>query len=304
MLFSEALDSKAKTKAKSKKDKQKEQADRLKKDESDKVKLLKDYPFIADEMLAMSGIMNDLSPEELDTELANFMKTGQSDKLTLEQVIELQRAKMRSEGRMGTPVTEESLAAWKKRKADKKMAEIKAKVCIILSLALSLSLSFLVAKKNVIWYIRNILVTVVGCMRLILFTQQADAEMKKKKGGKGLSVLNGKELFQYKQELFIDDDEADDDVYERRSDADEDEEVEGEDAMAGPDGSCGGGGSTTSKAHFFDDSGGAAAGGGGAAEDSGKAPSRSAAEEVKFKESLYLDEDEDLDDLDDLSDED
>ena len=144
MLFSEALDSKAKTKAKSKKDKQKEQADRLKKDESDKVKLLKDYPFIADEMLAMSGIMNDLSPEELDTELANFMKTGQSDKLTLEQVIELQRAKMRSEGRMGTPVTEESLAAWKKRKADKKMAEIKAKVCIILSL----SLSFLFAKER------------------------------------------------------------------------------------------------------------------------------------------------------------
>ena len=148
MLFSEALDGKAKTKAKSKKDKQKEQADRLKKDESDKVKLLKDYPFIADEMLAMSGIMNDLSPEELDAELANFIKTGQSDKLTLEQVIELQRAKMRSEGRMGTPVTEESLAAWKKRKADKKMAEIKAKVCIILSRSLSLSLSFLFAKKR------------------------------------------------------------------------------------------------------------------------------------------------------------
>ena len=297
MLFSEALDSKAKAKAKSKKDKQKEQADRLKKDESDKVKLLKDYPFIADEMLAMSGIMNDLSPEELDAELASFIKTGQSDKLTLEQVIELQRAKMRSEGRMGTPVTEESLAAWKKRKADKKMAEIKAKVRIILFL--------LFAKKDAIWYIRDILVTVVGCMRFILFTPQADAEMKKKKGGKGLSVLNGKELFQYKQELFVDDDEADDDVYERRSDADEDEEVEGEDAMAGPDGSCGGGGSsTTSKAHFFDDSGDAAAGGGGAAEESRKAPSRSAAEEVKFKESLYLDEDDDLDDLDDLSDED
>ena len=153
MLFSEALDSKAKTKAKSKKDKQKEQADRLKKDESDKVKLLKDYPFIADEMLAMSGIMNDLSPEELDTELANFMKTGQSDKLTLEQVIELQRAKMRSEGRMGTPVTEESLAAWKKRKADKKMAEIKAKVCIILSLARSLSLSLFFFPCSIVFYI-------------------------------------------------------------------------------------------------------------------------------------------------------
>ena len=72
--------------------------------------------------------MNDLSPEELDAELASFLRTGSSDKLTLEQVIELQRAKMRAEGRTGTPVTEESLAAWKQRKADAKMAEIKAKV--------------------------------------------------------------------------------------------------------------------------------------------------------------------------------
>ena len=29
--------------------------DKLKKEENDKTKLLKDYPFIADEMLAMSG---------------------------------------------------------------------------------------------------------------------------------------------------------------------------------------------------------------------------------------------------------
>ena len=86
LLFSEALDSKAKQKEKSKKDKQKEQADKLKKEENDKTKLLKDYPFIADEMLAMSGIMNDLTPEELDAELQNFLRTGESDKLTLEQV--------------------------------------------------------------------------------------------------------------------------------------------------------------------------------------------------------------------------
>ena len=58
LLFSEALDSKAKQKEKSKKDKQKEQADKLKKEENDKTKLLKDYPFIADEMLAMSGYVS------------------------------------------------------------------------------------------------------------------------------------------------------------------------------------------------------------------------------------------------------
>jgi len=35
-----------------------------------------------------------------------------------------------------------------------------------------------------------------------------DKEMKKKKGGKGLSVLSGRDLFAYKRELFKDDEEA------------------------------------------------------------------------------------------------
>ena len=86
LLFGEVLDSKTQQKEKSKRDKQKQQADKLEEGRSDKVKLLKDYPFIADEMLAMSGIMNDLTPEELDAELQNFLRTGESDKLTLEQV--------------------------------------------------------------------------------------------------------------------------------------------------------------------------------------------------------------------------
>ena len=37
-----------------------------------------------------------------------------------------------------------------------------------------------------------------------------DAELKKKKGGKGLSVLSGRELFSYKQDLFKDDGDDDD----------------------------------------------------------------------------------------------
>eukprot|EP01083_Nonionella_stella_P037592 102465_1 len=40
-----------------------------------------------------------------------------------------------------------------------------------------------------------------------------DAELKKKKGGKGLSVLSGRELFSYKSDLFKDDDAAGDDTY-------------------------------------------------------------------------------------------
>ena len=95
-------------------------------------------------MLAMSGILNEMEPEELDAELANFMRTGTSEKLTLEQVIELQRAKMRADGIVGTPVTEESLAVWKAARAERKRAANAALV---------------------------------------------EAELKKKKGGKGLSIL-------------------------------------------------------------------------------------------------------------------
>lgn len=121
-------------------------------------------------------MLNDLSPEELDAELKNFMKNGESTLLTLEQVIELQRAKMRAEGNPGTPVTEASLAAWKHRRAEKRQLAANAKV---------------------------------------------EAELKKKKGGKGLSVLSGKELYSYNATLFVDDDDADIDEYERCSDAED-----------------------------------------------------------------------------------
>lgn len=33
-----------------------------------------------------------------------------------------------------------------------------------------------------------------------------EAEMKKKKGGKGLAILSGRDLFEYKRDLFVDDD--------------------------------------------------------------------------------------------------
>ena len=65
LLFGEALDSKTQQKEKSKRDKQKQQADKLRKDESDKVKLLKDYPFIADEMLAMSGYVSSIQTQRM-----------------------------------------------------------------------------------------------------------------------------------------------------------------------------------------------------------------------------------------------
>lgn len=39
-----------------------------------------------------------------------------------------------------------------------------------------------------------------------------EAELRKKKGGKGLSVLSGRDLYEYKKELFVDDEDAADDI--------------------------------------------------------------------------------------------
>lgn len=39
-----------------------------------------------------------------------------------------------------------------------------------------------------------------------------EAELKKKKGGKGLSILSGRDLYEYKKELFVDDENAADDI--------------------------------------------------------------------------------------------
>mmetsp|Transcript_22885 Transcript_22885/g.42042 ORF Transcript_22885/g.42042 Transcript_22885/m.42042 type:complete len:327 (+) Transcript_22885:76-1056(+) len=254
MLFSAAVGPESKSKAaeKSKQAKAKEQEAELKKTVVEKDTLLKDYPFIADEMLAMTGMLSDLTPEELDAELDTFLKTGISEKLTLEQVIELQRAKMRSAGNMGTPVTEVTLAKWKADRAARRA---------------------LVAKDKV------------------------EAEMRKKKGGKGLSVLSGRELFIYNQSLFVDDEDADNDEYERHSDAEDDEEDEEGHGCSGLGGDDYLGAEDTSS--VGDTSRGAA--------EAGEATKVEAASEqvaVALQESLYLDgSDDDFDDLDDDDDE-
>lgn len=38
--------------------------------------------------------------------------------------------------------------------------------------------------------------------------KRVEAELRKKKGGKGLAVLSGKDLYEYKKDLFKDDDDA------------------------------------------------------------------------------------------------
>lgn len=233
-LFNEALDgSGGLKKQKTKKEKQKEQEASVKKVDKDKDALMKDYPFIADEMLAMTGMLNDMSPEELDRELAAFKATGVSEKLTLEQIIELERAKMRAEGRTGTPVTEDSLARWKADRAEKRRLANMAKV---------------------------------------------EAELKKKKGGKGLAVLTGKDLFAYNQSLFVDDEEADAEKYERQSDDDQEDDNDCEGAAADYENSA------PAAQVVVENSAGESV-------------------TVALQESLYLDgDDDDLDGLDDLSD--
>lgn len=112
---------------------------------------------------------------------------------TLEDEVESQRqkkvAELKASGK-GTPVTEESFAAWQDRKRKRKLE----------------------ANKKLV-----------------------DAEMKKKKGGKGLGVLSGRALYEFKQELFADKNtDGVDLTYEKQS-PEEQDAAENEIAMNGDD---------------------------------------------------------------------
>jgi hypothetical protein len=106
---------------------------------------------------------------------------------TIEDIIEEQRAKLASEGKVGTPVTAESFAKWRAAKLAKRQADAEAKVKI---------------------------------------------ELTKKKGGKGLSVLSGKELFNFNAALFVDDDAALDATEENALNADTKRSEEEAEAIA------------------------------------------------------------------------
>mmetsp|Transcript_1909 Transcript_1909/g.2895 ORF Transcript_1909/g.2895 Transcript_1909/m.2895 type:complete len:305 (-) Transcript_1909:4273-5187(-) len=100
---------------------------------------------------------------------AELAKAGEimqnaNDEPTLEQRIEQQREEMRKQGKTGTPVTQETFAAWKARKAQR-IHEAKE-----------------------------------AALR---------AEQLKKKGGKGLSILSGKDLWAMDNTLFVDDADGD-----------------------------------------------------------------------------------------------
>lgn len=58
--------------------------------------------------------------------------------------------------------------------------------------------------------------------RLAEAKETVEAEFKKKKGGKGLSVLSGRALYEYKRDLFdkVEDDDQDNGVDYRRSESD------------------------------------------------------------------------------------
>jgi hypothetical protein len=63
--------------------------------------------------------------------------------------------------------------------------------------------------------------------KVVQIKKLVEAEMKKKKGGKGLSVLSGRELYNYKKELFKDQDGEGDLVMDTKREQEE-EEKEGE----------------------------------------------------------------------------
>lgn len=108
--------------------------------------------------------------------------TLDSDEKSLEQRIEDQREAMRQQGRQGTPITAETFALWKQRKAARLRQEAETAL---------------------------------------------KAEQLKRKGGKGLSLLSGKQLFAHDASLFVDDDDAHDSkAYERRPDEELDRDVQ------------------------------------------------------------------------------
>ena len=80
---------------------------------------------------------------------------------------------LKTSGKKGTPVTEETLNAWLGKKRQQRAEE---------------------AKKLV------------------------EAELRKRKGGKGLSVLSGRDLYEYNKELFVDDDNAADEKETTKAD--------------------------------------------------------------------------------------
>ena len=55
--------------------------------------------------------------------------------------------------------------------------------------------------------------------------KKVEAEFKKKKGGKGLAVLSGRELYEYRKEMF---DVKDDDVDDQNDDNDDDDDDDGD----------------------------------------------------------------------------
>ena len=106
---------------------------------------------------------------------------------TIEDIIEEQRAKLTSEGKVGTPVTAASFAVWRAGKMAQRQAEAEARF---------------------------------------------KAEQTKKRGGKGLSVLSGKELFNFNASLFVDDEAAIDATEENALNAETRQDLALEEAKA------------------------------------------------------------------------
>ena len=117
---------------------------------------------------------------------------------TLEDEIESQRQKLvadlKKNGTTGTKITPETFAVWQAKKRKMKLEESRVSDVDDSSIVYTIYIRYILyATFNVDWSLTSL---------FLFFKKMVEKEMRKKKGGKGLAVLSGRALYEYKKELF------------------------------------------------------------------------------------------------------
>ena len=101
----------------------------------------------------------------------------------------------------GTKVTPESFSIWQAKKRKRKQEIAKKMVERGTQLKLSSTYTCLPLSCNIYFYC---LIQYFNTSHFTLTSTYSFLELKKKKGGKGLAVLSGRALYEYKKDLFKD----------------------------------------------------------------------------------------------------
>jgi hypothetical protein len=100
-------------------------------------------------------------------------------------------AELKKNGSTGTKLTPETFAVWQAKKRKRKLEE--SRVSNVDDSSIMYIDYILYATFNVDWSLTS---------SFLFLKKMVEKEMRKKKGGKGLAVLSGRALYEYKKELF------------------------------------------------------------------------------------------------------